>query len=887
MFPGLPSRFLLAALFLAATAHAMTVDTLRIEYADRPLALDVTQPRLSWVLHSPQRADRQTAYRVLVASAPQLLADERADLWDSGKIDSAENFGILYRGPTLKAGSRYYWQVRAWDAAGQPSAWSEGSWWQMGMLAATDWKAKWVGGAETGSPLLRREFRLEPKKILRATAYAYAAGWYRLSVNGTELTDRVLAPVNSNYPKGLFYDAYDVTALIQPGDNAVGFWLGHGYSQSYSKYGFRWNAPPSGIAQLEIAYTDGTAVTIATDGDWRTAESPIVADDIYNGETYDARREMPRWNTAGFDAAAWRPATVREVPAGPLKSCPFPGLAVTTELKPVKLTEPKPGVFVFDLGQNIAGWVRLRVKGAAGDKVVIRHAEEIHPDGMLDTVTNRLAQATDTYVLRGEGEETYEPRFTYHGFRYVEVTGYPGRPTVESVTGRAVRAAVEETGTFSCSDELVNRMHRNFRWSISNNLVGIPTDTASRDERTPCQMDSLAVEDAAICNFAMNGYYAKWLNDIAGDGGDLPSWSGDQVVLPYLLWQAYGDRRILEQHYSNMKQAVDRFAVKAQAEHPWADAFGDWAPANQPGDYETSFSEGELVARAFFYRSARIMTEVAKALGETIDAERYVQMAEQERAAFEQQLYHPATATYSSGRQVTSVLPLAFDLVTPTKRAAVLAALRQRVEGKDRAHVDAGIFGTRYLFEVLIDAGHADLAYQVLTNPGYPGYPDQIAQGATTTWEQWTYRGSMQTHDHAMFSGPDATFFNRLGGIQAGTPGFREIVIRPAFPTGLTHVRCSQQTMMGKVSSHWERKGSGLVLRISVPANATAKIYVPAASLEDVFEQGKPAAKAVGVLSARLEGNSAVLSVGAGDYEFSMDPRRLKEPELVERSRRD
>jgi alpha-L-rhamnosidase len=859
-----------AALLVTTLASAMTAERLRVEYVDRPLGVDSAHPRLSWILQANERAQRQTAYQIVVASSEQNLAAGRGDVWDTGKVTSSENFGMAYAGPPLRSDTRYFWQVRVWDRDGSASPWSAPSWWHTGLMNSTDWKAKWIGAdPDHGSPLLRREFRAD-KQIVRATAYAYAIGWYRLFINGTEFSERVLAPVNSNYPKGLFYDTYDVTSFVRRGANSVGLWVGQGYNQSYSKWGYRWDAPPAALLQLEIVFSDGSRQTIISDESWNSAPSPILANDIYNGETYDARRDDAGWSRADYDDRQWTPVLLRDAPAGPLKSCPFPGLTVTADLRPVRITEPKPGVFIFDLGQNIAGWVRLRARGEAGTSVILRHAEELLPDGTLDVTTNRAAKATDTFILSGNGDEIYEPRFTYHGFRYVEVTGYPGIPTLDSITGLAVCAAVEDAGSFRCSDSLLNRIHDNFRWTIANNLYGIPTDTATRDERTPCQMDSLAVEDAAICNFDLAAYYTKWLNDIAGDGGNLPNWTGDQVVLPFLLYQNYGDSRILEQHFANMKQVVDKFAATAEETRHWADGFGDWATPNPTGSYEGSFSEGELVNRAFFYRTAQIVAETAALLGRAEDAQRYTDLAAQIRAAFEQHFYNPATATYGSGRQVTSVLPLAFDLVAPAHRSAVAAALRERIEHVDGAHLDTGIFGTRYLFEVLIDHGFTDLAYQVLTTPGYPGYADQIAQGATTTWEQWVFGGSMQTHNHAMFSGPDATLFSRFGGIRPAAPGFREIDIRPVFPTALTFVDCSRQTPMGEVSCHWKRGDDRLTVRLQIPANTTARLYLPSPSIDAVTESGQPANDADGVLAAHHEAGRAVLTLGAGDYDFSV-----------------
>ncbi len=864
-------RFLWTGLVLvSAVARAMTVDGLRVEDRVQPLGLDVAKPRLSWLLHAERRAERQTAWQVQVATSPTALAAGKDVLWDSGKIASGETFGLEYAGPTLRANGAYFWRVRVWDGDDHASNWSDSSSWHMGLLAPSDWKARWIGGAaDAGSPLLRRDFSV-PRRVARATAYAYATGWYRFFVNGHELTERVLAPVNSNYPKGLFYDTYDVTALVQSGANAIGLWLGYGYNQGYSKWGWRWEGAPSGLLQLELVFDDGSTQTVATDGEWKWTPSPVLENDIYNGETYDARRERDGWSQPGLGLTDWKGAEVRTAPPGPLLSCPFPGITITDTLRPQRVSEPKPGVFIFDFGQNIAGWARLRVTGPAGTRVVLRHAEELHPDGTLDVTTNRRAHATDTYVLKGGGAETYEPRFTYHGFRYVEITGYPGTPTFDSLSGLAIRAAVDDAGSFASSSAVLNRMHANFRWSIANNLVGIPTDTATRDERTPCQMDSLAAEDAAIANFGLNNYYAKWLHDIAGDGGTLPNWTGDQVVLPWLLYQYYGDRRLLAQHFRNMQQVVDKFAATAVENKQWVAGFGDWATPNPDGSYEGSFSEGELVGRAFQYRCARIVAEAAQVLGDHSTAERYTTMADQLRGDFEKRFYDPAKATYSSGRQVTSILPLAFDLVPPAQRAAVVAALRQRISGPDRGHLDAGIFGTRYLFEVLLDHGLADFAWAVLNAPGYPGYVDQIARGATTTWEQWNYAGSMQTHDHAMFVGPDATLFSRFGGIRPAAPGFREVDIHPVFPSALSFVECSRTTPVGKIASHWRRVGDTLVLRISIPANVRARVFIPAASVNFVHESGRPVLEAPGVVNVSAGDHAVVVTVGSGDYEFTL-----------------
>lgn len=858
---------------LPSPALALHVDHLRIEHTARPIGLDVARPRLSWILAAPAgaRGQRQTAYQIHVAESVDALQAGRGDLWDSGRVESGETFGVVYAGPTLASGRRYHWRVRVWDAAGEASAWSEPEWWQMALLSSKEWQAKWIGADETEtSPLLRREFE-SPAPVVQATVHVYAIGWYELRLNGAKVGEQVLAPLNSNYRKALFYDTYDITGQVQTGRNAVGLWLGQGYNKDYSKYGYRWTQPVAGLVQIELHFADGSAQTIISDEEWRSAPSPILANQIYHGETYDARREQPGWDEPGFDDLTWHSVVRREVQAGPLRANPMPPIKVAATISPVRVTEPQPGVTVLDFGQNIAGWMRLRLRGDSGAEVVMRHAETLDPDGMPDTRTNRDARATDRYTLRGGGEEVYEPRFTYHGFRYVEITGLGAAARLMAAEARAVHAAVEQTGAFGASSPLVNRIQENFRWSLLNNLMGIPTDTAVRDERTPCLMDSLAVEETAMHNFDLHTTYGKWLEDIKGDLGMPPNWTGDQVILPWLLFRHYGDRRLLEDHFDNMKRVTDHFAGEAEQKNYWADGFGDWAAPNHRGDYETSFSEGEVVNTAFFHRCAEVTAEAAAVLGAVEDARRYRALAAEIRQRFHDRHHDPRGPTYGSGRQVTSVLPLAFGMVPPADRQAVARALEARVGGQDRGHLDTGIFGTRYLFEVLIDHGFADTAYGALTRTSYPSFGHQIVMGATTAWEQWSYAGGMQSHNHAMFAGPGVTFYTHLAGIRATAPGFREIEIRPTRPAGLMHASGEIRTMLGTVASAWDAT-RGYVHRVTIPVNATAIVHVPAAGPQEVWEGGVPVGQAAGVTYLGQAGTEARFQVGSGEYVFSRQP---------------
>ena len=854
---------------------ALTPTNLRTESSVNPQGLDVLHPTLSWNFVASGRAQMQTAYQIQVASSAEALEAGILNVWDSGKVVSSQNFEIPYTGPEMVSEGRYFWRLRVWDQDDEASVWSHNEWWQMGLLHAADWKGNWIGtSGDSACPLLRHEF-LVSGKIKRATAYVFGFGFYELHLNGAKVGDNVLAPVNSNYNKSLYYDTYDVTSLIMQGGNAAGLWLGNGYDREFSEYGFRWMNAKQAIFEVDIEYLDGTRSRIVTDGSWKVAESPILSNSIYDGETYDARQEKDGWDQYGYDDHAWQPAQLMSAPAGVLRSRQMPPLKIRTTLRPRAMHQTKAGTFVFDLGQNIAGWVRLRARGAAGTKIVMRHAEDLLPDGTLDMTTNRAARATDTFILKGTGIEVYEPRFTYHGFRYVEVSGFPGLPTLDSLEGRVIHAAFDSVGHFRSSNPLLNKIHRNLQWSVVNNLMGIPTDNPVRNERTPCQMDSMAVEETAIYNFDMDNYYVKWLQDIEGRR-DAPNWSGDQVFLAMLLYKHYGNRRILEESYENSKQLIDAFAAQGREPNPWSGegAFGDWCPPGQSGSYKECFSEGEIVNTTIYYRATRLVSEMAEILGNASDATAYKSRAESIVREFNARHYDAATYTYESGRQVTSILPLAFGMVPPGQESAVANALLDRLTMKDHGHLDTGIFGTRYLFDVLIDNGFVDAAYKALNQTTYPSYGHQISLGATTTWEQWVLRGSMESHAHAMFAGPDSTFYSRLAGIQPAQPGYKEILIRPTFPKGLVSVTSSLHTVMGEIVSNWKVQ-NGLIQEVTIPPNATAVVYVPTIDADEIRESGRPVSQAKGVRLLRVENGYTLLSVGSGSYHFIVPAKKF------------
>ena len=885
-FQALLFLFIFAGPELTAARGAMTVGETRCEYALNPIGISTLTPRLNWTLLDDKRGQRQTAYEIRVADTSNGLEKPNGLLWDSGKVVSDQNTGVVYAGKTLQSGSRCYWQVRAWDKDGQPTSWSAPAFWQVALLAASDWKASWIGlptqvdvpaGQKSppvlpkDCPRLRKDFVLDNKPIRRATISVCGLGFYELYINGEKADDRVLAPADTAYAKRLLYDTIDVTAKVKPGPNALGLWLAPGYSDDYTKYQLTWAwlHPKRAILQLDVVYEDGTTATIVSDGSWKAGKSPISYASLYQGEVYDARLETPGWATAGFADQDWQPVKVLSPLGGPLTPNIEPPIRVVQTFRPVNMTEPKPGVFVFDLGQNFAGWCRLSATGPSGTTIVMRYSELAGPDGMIDPWTNRHAKNTDTFILKGNDSETYEPRFTYHGFRYLEVTGYPGRPTLDDVTGCVVQADVKPVGTFVSSDKVLNQIDSNTSWTMRSNFKSFPTACDQRDERTACDMDVLAYEDSAFYHFWMDPFYTKWMNDISGDflTDPHPVRSGETIFLPWQLYWQYGDRRILEDHYADMAAYVDFLRTKAP-DDIYTKGFGDWDPPNK-GSWASFFGNVTDVDTCFYAAIVRIVSQTAAVLGKTDDATRYGQLADEITRTYNKKRFNATTAAYGDGSQTTAIMPLALGLVPPDQRAAVFAHLVATIRGKDTGHLDTGIFGTRYLLDVLSDFGEPDLAISMLTRPDYPSFGNQIAQGATTTWEQWSFKGGMDSHNHVMFSGVSSSFYSRLAGITPLQPGYAQIGIRPVMPKSLSYVDASLKTVKGTVSVKWQRDGDKIVIDATIPVNTTARVAVPAADAKAVTESGQPAEQAEDVTYAGMENGCAVFTVGSGTYHFA------------------
>ncbi len=885
---------------------------LRCEYRIDPLGIDVRRPRLSWIVESDRRCRKQTAYRVLVASSEALLAADKGHLWDSGRAASDATAQIAYAGKPLRSRMRCCWKVRVWDASGKASDWSSPATWTMGLLREADWKAaRWIGfdepgiGPAAGKKLflpppryLRKEFRLAGP-IRRATVYVTALGLYELRVNGRRVGDDWFTPGCTDYRKRVYYQTYDVTALLAQGDNAIAAVLADGWYAGYMGWGRRREMYGRKLrlrAQLHVECAGGTAETIVTDGSWRAATGPIREADFLMGEAHDARRDMPGWDAPGFDAAAWQRVNVTaRIKAAAQAAC-GPTVKAFAELTPVRIAEPRRGRFVFDLGRNFAGVVRLKVAGARrGKRIVLRFAERLKPDGTIYTRNLRGARATDTYYCRGGGEETWQPRFTFHGFQYVEVTGYPRRPKRDAVTGLALSSDTPVVGGFECSDGAANRLYGNICWTQRANFIDIPTDCPQRDERLGWTGDAQVYIRTATCNTDVAAFFTKWLADLedargpAGEypdvaprkvatGGGTAAWADAGIICPWTLYNVYGDRRILRRHYAAMAGFIEycRKSTRGTLLRPEA-GYGDWLSikADTPRD---------VLATAYFAHSTHLMARIAAALGRKADAAKYGRLFGDIRAAF-QNAYVADDGRIKGDTQTVYVLALAFGLMPEDLRDAATKHLIEDIKAR-KWHLSTGFVGTKDLMGVLTRAGRVDVAYRLFHNRTFPSWGFSIGHGATSIWERWDgwtpQRGfqtpRMNSFAHYAFGAVGQWMFQAIGGIDTAGGGFRRIIIRPRPGGKLTFAKVSCDSIRGRIASNWKLTRAGLTMDVTIPANTTAAVHVPTADPAAVTEGGKPAAKAKGVTFLGMADGAAVYEVGSGTYRFISKARRPSRP---------
>jgi alpha-L-rhamnosidase len=885
---------------------------LRTEYKANPLGIDTTKPRLSWQLVSSRRGVRQSAYEVRVARTEAALGG-RDLVWASGRVVSDESTQLAYEGPALQSGRRYYWQVRVWARDGTASPWSVPAWWEMGLLAPTDWKASWIEPelpedvAVSGpAPMVRGRFTARGP-IARGRAYVTSHGLYELYVNGRRVGDQLFTPGWTSYNKRLQYQTYDVTSLLRGGDNVVGAMLANGWYRGDLGWEDRRNIYGDRLAflcQIEITYEDGEKQVVGTDGSWKAASGPLLMSELYHGETYDARLEKAGWTTASFDDRDWAGVRVANHRKDDLIAPAGPPVRRIEERKPVKVFRTPGGDTVADLGQNMVGWIRLRVQGPAGTVVTLRHAEVLDKDGNFYTANLRKARATVKYTLKGGDAEVFEPRFTFFGFRYVAVAGYPGEVTPEALTGVVVHSDMARASEFEASKPLLNQLHHNIIWGQKGNFLDVPTDCPQRDERLGWTGDAQAFSRTAAFNMDVAGFFTKWLADVAADqfpSGAVPhvvpnvlplfagrdpggaaGWADAATIIPWNMYLAYGDRRILEAQYDSMSRWVGYQATRAGDDLIWDGDFhfGDWLAFASAGmaanDYPGATTGKDLIATAFFAHSTDLLRRTAMVLGRTDEAARHDAQLDRIKAAFRREFVTEG-GRVGEGTQTAYALALQFDLLPePTRQ---VAAKKLAEEVRARKHLTTGFLGTPYLCHVLSRYGYLDEAYLLLNREDYPSWLYPVKRGATTIWERWDGQkpdGSFQTTEmnsfnHYAYGAIGDWMYRVMAGIEIdeAAPGYKHVLIQPRPGGGYTSVSASHMTPYGQVASAWTLRDGRFELSVAVPPNASATVRLPNAQVAELQESGKPIARADGVTGHRQEGSVAVVEIGSGQYRFA------------------
>jgi alpha-L-rhamnosidase len=1045
---------------------------LRCEYLVNPLGIGVARPRLSWTLDSEERAQVQTAYRILVASDPEYLDDGRGDLWDSGKVSSNRSIQVVYGGGPLSSQMRYYWKVRVWDGQDRPTSWSKPASWTMGLLNASEWKAKWIGfdacrkrdalapipeltgaswiwtpgedatrsapvgvryfrkeftvpeGREPASALcvmtadnsfkvflngrqvhngsnfkeasainvkehllqggnvlaveatnegaapnpagvlavlrlqfvdggpttivsdgtwrtshtaapgwtstdfsadgwqavqvlgayginpwgkvnvtsgelflppaqfFRKQFVLE-KPIKRATVYASALGNYELYLNGRQVGDAYFTPGWTDYNRRVYYNTFDVTDHVKRGFNAIGGILADGWYSGHIGWGHirdHYGKNPRFAAQLQVEYDDGSTETIVTDKTWKASTGPILEGDFLMGETYDARREIADWSTPEFNDDPWQ--LVDAVEDVSIKIESYPGVLVRQfqEIKPTEITRPQEDTYVYDMGTNFAGFVRLTVRRAEpGQKIVLRFAERLNPDGTIYTTNLRGARATDTYICKGDGKETWQPRFTFHGFQYVEVTGYPGRPGRDAITGIELTSDTPIVGSFQCSDDMANTLYRNICQTQRANFIDIPTDCPQRDERLGWMGDAQIYVRTATYNTDVAAFFTKWLVDVedaqlpngafsdvsprrVAMGGGTAAWGDAGVICPWTIYQVYGDTRVLAEHYDAMQKWIEYCRGTCKGLLRPAQGYGDWLSikADTPKD---------VLATAYFARSTKLVAEIADVLHKSEDAQKYTELFQEIRQAFND-AYVSADGRIKGDTQTVYVLALAFDLLPQEKREQAVKHLVDNIRDRNW-RLSTGFVGTKDLMGTLTRFGKTDVAYQLFHNDVFPSWGFSIQHGATSIWERWDgwtpengfQDPGMNSFAHYSFGAVGEWMFKTVAGIDSDVPGYDHIVIHPRPGGRVTWVKAMYDSIHGPIASAWRimsnfRSHDEFRLYVTIPANTTATVYVPTKDADEVTEGRRHASQAEGVRFIRMQDGTAVYEVGSGTYHF-------------------
>ncbi|HVM75183.1 MAG TPA: glycoside hydrolase family 78 protein [Candidatus Saccharimonadales bacterium] len=871
--------WLLAAALVCASGvwaqgNVLEVKKLRCEYKTDPMGIDVRKPRLNWQLSSSEKNVLQTSYEVRVAESEAALAKGKV-IWTSGKQMSDESTHVEYGGPALASGHIYYWQVRVGDNHGHISEWSSTARWEVGLLEPADWKAKWItpdlvedDKTSNPSPMLRREFTVK-KKVARARLYASAMGLYEMQLNGARVGDEYFTPGWTAYDFRYQYQTYDVTAMMKNGKNCLAAMLGDGWFRGRLAFNEKRNVYGKKVAllaQLEITYSDGSKEIVGSDETWKASTGAVLLSDIYDGETYDARLEKSGWSEAGFDDKDWKGVSVLESGKAKLVAPAGPPVKAIEEIKPAKVIKTPGGDTVLDMGQNMVGWIRFRVTAPAGTTITLRHAEVLDKEGNFYTANLRSAKETIRYTTKGQGVEVFQPHFTFQGFRFVAVSGWPGEMKPEDFTGVVVHSAMERTGTFESSNALLNQLEHNILWGQKGNFLDVPTDCPQRDERLGWTGDAQVFAATASFNHDTAAFYTKWLKDLTldqEDNGAVPfvipnalshetrkgeaasaGWADVATVVPWTVYQAFGDMRILEEQYPSMKAWVDYMRKQAGDRYIWSSgfSFGDWlAFATTDSDYPGATTDKDYLQTAYFAWSTNLLAKTAAVLGKKEDAAEYAALDEKIKAAFLREFVTP-DGRISPNTQTAYALALEFELLPAPMRQQ--AADRLAADVKKFGHLTTGFLGTPVLCKALSDNGHTDEAYMLLNRQEYPSWLYPVTKGATTIWERWdgikpdgTFQNpDMNSFNHYAYGAIGDWMYRVVAGIQIdeSKPGYKHMVIEPRPGGGLTCAKASVETMYGLVASSWQITGGTVTLKVQIPANTTATVKLPGGKVEEI-----------------------------------------------------
>lgn len=879
------------------------VRNLRCEYKVDPLGIDVRNPRLSWELTSTEKGVLQTRYEVQVTTAKQRV------VWETGTVSSDTSNELAYAGTALESGKTYYWRVRVGDNHGHLSEWSATARWEMGLLEPTDWKAQWITpdlpedeNRSNPSPLLRREFLIK-KKIERARFYSTAMGLYELYLNGKRVGDQYLTPGWTAYDFRYQYQTYDVTELVKSGSNCVGAILGDGWYRGVLLWEPKRNNYGKHLAllaQLVVTYQDGTRDVVRSDSQWKAATGPILASDIYNGEVYDARLEKKGWNDSGYDDKDWQSVTLMDAPRAKLVASAGPPVKEIEEIQPVQVLKTPAGDTILDLGQNMVGWMRFRLTAPAGTTVTLKHVEVLDKHENLYSENLRQARQTIQYTAKGGGPEEFAPHFSFQGFRYVAVSGWPGAIKLADFTGVVVHSAMRPTGKFESSSALLNQLQHNIIWGQKGNFVDVPTDCPQRDERLGWTGDAQVFAQTASFNFDTASFYTKWLQDVAldqEDDGAVPfvvpnvlshdtrkgaagsaGWADVAVVLPWTVYQSFGDERVLREQYPSMKAWVEYMRRQAGEKYIWSNgfSFGDWlAFATTKPDYPGATSDKDFIQTAYFAHSTMLLAKTAAILGRKEEAAEYHQLENRIKAAFLNEFVTPG-GRLSPNTQTAYAMALEFDLLPESMRPVAAARLAEDVRKFN--HLTTGFLGTPLLCGALSDNGYLDEAYMLLNRKEYPSWLYPVTMGATTIWERWdgikpdgTFQDPhMNSFNHYAYGAIGEWMYRVVAGIgiDESRPGYKHILITPRPGGNLNDAKASVDSIYGEVGAGWEFANGKIRLHVQIPPNATATVRIPKAKLKDVSEGGRPLAECSGLTKTRQDGEAVIVELGSGKYSF-------------------